>query len=63
MGVKAIRATKPEEVPGAIKELLEYDGPILLEVVVDKKVPVLPMVPAGKALHEFLVYTPAAKTD
>jgi len=31
---------------------------MLLEVVVDKKVPVLPMVPAGKALDEFLVYDP-----
>jgi acetolactate synthase-1/2/3 large subunit len=27
-----------------------------LEVVTDKKVPVLPMVPGGSALHEFLVY-------
>ncbi|KAH8145785.1 uncharacterized protein LAJ45_10262 [Morchella importuna] len=58
MGLKGMRATKIEEIPGAIKELLEYDGPVLLEVVVDKKVPVLPMVPAGKALHEFLAYDP-----
>lgn len=35
MGLKGMRATKIEEVPGAIKELLEYDGPVLLEVVVD----------------------------
>ena len=28
----------------------------LLEVVTDQKVPVLPMVPTGSALHEFLVY-------
>ncbi|KAF2863868.1 acetolactate synthase [Piedraia hortae CBS 480.64] len=32
------------------------DGPALLEVMTDQKVPVLPMVPGGSALHEFLVY-------
>jgi acetolactate synthase-1/2/3 large subunit len=36
--------------------LIESEGPAFLEVVTDKKVPVLPMVPAGSALHEFLVY-------
>ncbi|RPB00080.1 acetolactate synthase [Choiromyces venosus 120613-1] len=58
MGLKSMRCSDPADVPGKIKELLEYDGPILLEVIVDKKVPVLPMVPAGKALHEFLAYDP-----
>lgn len=32
------------------------EGPAFLEVVIDQKVPVLPMVPAGCGLHEFLVY-------
>lgn len=45
-----------------LKEDLEWlcygsgEGPALLEVKVDQKVPVLPMVPGGSALHEFLVY-------
>lgn len=58
MGVKSDRVTKVSE----LKEKLEWllfgsgDGPALLEVVTDQKVPVLPMVPAGSALHEFLVY-------
>ncbi|KAF8477510.1 thiamine diphosphate-binding protein [Kalaharituber pfeilii] len=56
MGIPAIRASKPEELSDKIKQLIESEGPMLLEVVIDKKVPVLPMVPAGKALHEFLVY-------
>ena len=58
MGVKADRATKPEELEAKLKWLLfeSGDGPALLEVVTDQKVPVLPMVPAGSALHEFLVY-------
>jgi acetolactate synthase-1/2/3 large subunit len=56
MGVKADRATKPEELEDKLKWLLATDGPVLLEVVTDQKVPVLPMVPGGSALHEFLVY-------
>jgi acetolactate synthase-1/2/3 large subunit len=58
MGVKAQRAVKPEELEEKLKWLLfeSGDGPALLEVVTDQKVPVLPMVPGGAALHEFLVY-------
>ena len=56
MGVQADRCIKPDDVQGKLEWLINTDGPALLEVVTDKKVPVLPMVPAGKALHEFLVY-------
>lgn len=56
MGVQAKRVIKPDELEGALKWLIESDGPALLEVVTDQKVPVLPMVPTGSALHEFLVY-------
>lgn len=56
MGVQARRCIKPEDVKDALTWLIESDGPAFLEVVTDKKVPVLPMVPAGNALHEFLVY-------
>lgn len=56
MGVKAQRAVKPEELEEKLKWLLfeSGEGPALLEVVTDQKIPVLPMVPAGCALHEFL---------
>jgi acetolactate synthase-1/2/3 large subunit len=56
MGVQAQRCIAPKDVESSLRWLLDTDGPALLEVVTDKKVPVLPMVPAGKALHEFLVY-------
>lgn len=58
MGVQARRCSKPSDVEASLKWLISDTGnePALLEVVVDKKVPVLPMVPAGRALHEFLVY-------
>ncbi|KAL9037695.1 MAG: hypothetical protein Q9214_005584, partial [Letrouitia sp. 1 TL-2023] len=56
MGVKGRRCVRPGEVEECLRWLIESEGPCLLEVVTDKKVPVLPMVPAGKALHEFLVF-------
>ena len=58
MGVPARRCTKPAEVEESLKWLIEGsgDGPAFLEVVTDKKVPVLPMVPGGNALHDVLVY-------
>jgi acetolactate synthase-1/2/3 large subunit len=56
MGVQAQRCIKPDELQEKLKWLINTDGPALLEVVTDQKVPVLPMVPGGKALHEFLVY-------
>ena len=56
MGVPAKRCSTPAEAEEKLNWLLESDGPALLEVITDKKVPVLPMVPGGKGLHEFLVY-------
>ncbi|OIW32219.1 acetolactate synthase [Coniochaeta ligniaria NRRL 30616] len=54
MGIQHRRVSKPEDVVDALKWLIDSDGPALLEVMTDKKVPVLPMVPAGCALHEFI---------
>lgn len=56
MGVQADRLVKPADIEDKLKWLFATDGPALLEVVTDQKVPVLPMVPGGSALHEFLVY-------
>ncbi|KAJ6790067.1 hypothetical protein PWT90_03978 [Aphanocladium album] len=56
MHVQCRRVSDPADVVNSLKWLIESDGPALLEVITDKKVPVLPMVPAGSALHEFLVF-------
>jgi acetolactate synthase I/II/III large subunit len=58
MGVAGRRCVKPDDVEASLKWLIEGsgDGPALLEVITDKKVPVLPMVPGGCALHDVLVY-------
>ncbi|KAL3453851.1 thiamine diphosphate-binding protein [Aspergillus insuetus] len=59
MGVAADRCTSPSDVEAKLKWLIESDGPALLEVFTDRKVPVLPMVPGGSGLHEFLVFDQA----
>lgn len=57
MGLKGIQIKTIEELEGGLQEMLDYnDGPVLVEVIVDQKVPVLPMIAAGKGLDEFLVY-------
>ena len=57
MGIKGIRVTTQEELKDKLQEFLDYnDGPILMEAVVTKGEHVYPMVPAGKALHQFLVH-------
>ncbi|KAF1812993.1 acetolactate synthase [Eremomyces bilateralis CBS 781.70] len=65
MGLPARRTVKLEDLETDLKWLLDdadpsygegYKGPKLLEIVTDQKVAVLPMVPGGNALHEFLVY-------
>ncbi|KAH9871787.1 Acetolactate synthase, mitochondrial [Plenodomus biglobosus] len=56
MGVQARRCSKIEDLEASLQWLLDSEGPALLEVVTDQKVPVLPMVPAGSGLHEFMVY-------
>jgi acetolactate synthase-1/2/3 large subunit len=56
MGFEGIRIEKQEDMLPGLKKFLEAEKPVLLEVIVEKKVPVLPMVPAGKGLDEFIVY-------
>jgi len=57
MGVQGRRVSEPEKVTEALKWLIESDGPALLEVVTDKKVPVLPMVPPVAACTSSLRMT------
>ncbi|KAJ3361170.1 Acetolactate synthase, mitochondrial [Allomyces javanicus] len=62
MGVKALRASTPEELEVAMAEFLNYnDGPVLLEARVCKREHVYPMVPAGKGLHEMVLGSPEDK--
>ncbi|KAL8657199.1 MAG: hypothetical protein Q9226_002158 [Calogaya cf. arnoldii] len=63
MGVQAQRCIKPDDVEAKLRWLIESEGPALLEVMTDQKVPVLPMVEGGKALHEMKVYDAEKEKD
>lgn len=56
MGVEGIRVSTQEEMVAGVKKFLDATRPVLMEVMVEKKVPVLPMVPGGKALDDFIIY-------
>jgi len=51
-GVKAKTVSDPKELKQAIKEMLDYDGPYLLHVRVEKEENVFPMVPSGASIAD-----------
>ncbi len=55
-GAKGITVKTKKEVPGAIKQALNYKkGPVVIDFIVEKEENVYPMVPAGAALDEILL--------
>jgi len=54
-GVKGRRVIKRSELRPAIQEMLDCDGPFLLDVIVPYTEHVLPMIPAGKSVKEMLL--------
>jgi acetolactate synthase-1/2/3 large subunit len=54
-GVKGRRVIKKSELRAAIQEMLDHDGPYVLDVVVPYTNHVLPMIPAGKTVKEMLL--------
>lgn len=51
-GIPAKRIEKRENLDSALNEMYEHDGPILLEVVVEKEDNVFPMVPSGSSVSD-----------
>jgi acetolactate synthase-1/2/3 large subunit len=54
-GATGLKATKPEEVEGVLKQGLETKGLVIMEFAVAPEEGVFPMVPAGKATTEMLL--------
>ncbi|KAF9583562.1 Acetolactate synthase, mitochondrial, partial [Lunasporangiospora selenospora] len=63
MHIRGLRATTVQELPKAMEEFLAHPGPVVLECKVEKHEHVYPMVPAGKALHEFIVHPDILKRN
>jgi acetolactate synthase I/II/III large subunit len=53
-GWTAMRATDKDELEGQMKEALEADGPVLLDVHVSKEENCFPMIPAGAAARDMV---------
>uniref|UniRef100_A0A061S889 Acetolactate synthase n=1 Tax=Tetraselmis sp. GSL018 TaxID=582737 RepID=A0A061S889_9CHLO len=53
-GVEARRVIKKEDLRAAVREMLEYDGPFLLDVMVPHIEHVLPMIPGGGSFKDII---------
>jgi acetolactate synthase-1/2/3 large subunit len=54
-GVRARRVVRKDELQAAIREMLDHDGPYVLDVVVPYTEHVLPMIQQGKSAKEILI--------
>jgi acetolactate synthase-1/2/3 large subunit len=54
-GAVGLQATRPEEVEPVIRQALETPKPVIMDFRVEPEECVMPMVPAGKAMHEMLL--------
>ena len=54
-GAKGWRLTESENVGEVLEEALEYDGPSVIDAVIDPNENVFPMVPAGSGNDEFIM--------
>ena len=53
-GCGAATVRKKSDLRGALQEMIDYDGPFLLDVVVPYQEHVLPMIPSGQSVHEII---------
>lgn len=54
-GIKAKKITKTSELKAAVAEMLAYEGPFLLHIMVEKEENVFPMVPAGASVSDIVL--------
>ena len=54
-GAKGIRVESPAELDKGIQEMIDYNGPVIFDCVVDQNENVYPMIPSGKAHNEMLL--------
>ncbi len=53
--IKGITCCNPNELEGKIKEMIDHDGPVLFNCIVERSENVFPMIPAGSAHNEILL--------
>jgi acetolactate synthase I/II/III large subunit len=55
MGAHGIRCDRPGALDAAIKEMIDHDGPVLFDCVVEKSENCLPMIPSGAAHNKMIL--------
>ncbi len=61
-GCKGIMAENPSELDGKIKEMVDYDGPVIFDCRVDPNENCFPMIPSGKP-HNQMILGPSEKDE
>ena len=51
-GIHTMKVTEREALNDAVQAFLDFDGPVLLEAVVEKEENVFPMIPTGSSVSE-----------
>ena len=54
-GMEGKKVETRKDLDAAVQQMLDYDGPYLLEVVIEKEDNVFPMVPTGAAVSEIIL--------
>ena len=60
-GAKGIQCTDPADLDDAIMEMLEYDGPVVFDCVVEKHENCFPMIPSGEPHNKMLLSEASTK--
>ena len=53
-GVKGIALTQKEDTEKVLKEMIEHNGPVIVDARIDREENVFPMVPAGEAIDRMI---------
>ena len=61
-GCKGIMAEKPDELDEKIREMVEFDGPVIFDCRVDPNENCFPMIPSGKP-HNQMILGPSEKEE
>ena len=54
-GCKGAQVRDPKDLDAAIQQMIDYDGPFILDVLVEKHENCFPMIPSGKPHNEMLL--------
>ncbi|MCK0167009.1 acetolactate synthase 3 large subunit [Jannaschia sp. S6380] len=60
-GAKGIQCSDPADLDDAIMEMIDHDGPVLFDCLVEKHENCFPMIPSGKAHNEMLMANAATQ--